>query len=152
MVSVKSDKIEYERRVRTVLNWILEGYLTKDILASSKAKWGIDDRMAYKYIKAARKDYAKDFEGEREERIRFYLTSKLQLFQKLKEKDTARAAAVADTILNSMAKLEGLLTDKVDVTTLGKEIPASQPVLQILPTRVVNGPELEDDPNLFADE
>ena len=51
----KADKLEVNKRVRQIMEWMLEGYLTNDIIKSCTSKWAIDERMAYKYIKKAKK-------------------------------------------------------------------------------------------------
>lgn len=60
--------------------------------------------------------------GKISERIDFYLAAKLKLYNELKEKDTPKGAAVANDILDSMARLEGAITDKIDLTSKGKQI------------------------------
>lgn len=118
----RADGITVKLRVRTVMDWILQGFITKDILSQCAAKWGIDERMGYKYIKACKKEFADSRKGEIKERIDFYLSMKLKLFNELKEKTTPKGAAVANDILDSMARLEGAITDKLDVTSKGKQI------------------------------
>jgi hypothetical protein len=48
-------------------------------------------------------------------------------------------------------RTEGKPMQALDVSSQGKAI-NNMPILQIMPTKVVNAPELQDEPNLFADE
>jgi len=51
---LKIDKVEKDKRIRIVAEWILDDYLYKDILTQIAAKWGIEERQAKRYIKDAR--------------------------------------------------------------------------------------------------
>ena len=127
----RADKITKEKRVRQVMEWILQGFMTKDIIAQCSTKWEIDERMVYKYLREAKKLFAEVRKGEIEERIDFYLSAKLKLFNELKEKNTPKGAAVANDILDSMARLEGAITDKLDVTSKGKQIKPQVNVFEV---------------------
>lgn len=129
MAKERADQATKDLRVRSVMQWILTGFMTRDIIAQCKVKWEIDERMAYKYIKEARKLCAEVRKEETEERLGFYLNAKLKLYNELREKDTPRGAMVADTILNSMAKIEGLMTDRVDVTSKGDKVWQPPPIV-----------------------
>lgn len=127
---MKVDKLTMDLRVRTVMDWILSGYVTKDIIAQCAAKWNIDERMGYKYLKEAKKAFAEARKGKINERIDFYIAAKLKLYNEMQAKTTPKGAAVANDILDSMARLEGAMVDKLDVTTKGKALPAPERVIK----------------------
>lgn len=118
----RADQLTVDMRVRTVMDWILQGFITKDIIAQCVNKWGIDERMVYKYINTCKKEFKEVRKGKIDERIDFYLAAKMKLYNELKEKSTPKGASVANDILDSMARLEGAITDKIDVTSKGKQI------------------------------
>jgi len=113
------------------MEWILQGFMTKDIITQCEKLWDIDERMVYKYINEAKKLFAEARKGEIQERIDFYLSAKLKLYNELKEKNTPKGAAVANDILDSMARLEGAITDKLDVTSKGKQIKPQTTVFEV---------------------
>jgi len=119
---MKVDQLTMDLRVRTVMDWILAGYVTKDIIAQCTAKWNIDERMGYKYLKSAKKEFAAARKGKIDERVDFYIAAKLKLYNEMQGKNTPKGAAVANDILDSMARLEGCVVDKMDLTSKGKRI------------------------------
>lgn len=64
-----------------------------------------------------------------------------------------KAIMKADTIAYStlLDQAFGRVSQHVDLTSKGETI-NTKPVLQILPTKVIDAPNIEDDPNLFSDE
>lgn len=113
---VKSNIPTIELRVRSVMEWILQGYATKDIKAQGVAKWNVDERTITTYISKAKKEFRESRKGKLEERIDFYIAAKMKLFNELRAKDTPAGASVADKILESMATLEGLNVKKIQHT------------------------------------
>ncbi len=53
----KSDDIKKDQRVRIVVEWLLDDWSAKDIIAQVVSKWGVSDRQAKRYIADARKQY-----------------------------------------------------------------------------------------------
>jgi len=118
----RADKLTKDTRVRSVMEWFLQGYMTKDIIAQCFSKWQIDERMAYKYIKECKSILAAARKGELSERVDFYLAAKMKLYNEMKDKVTPKGAAVANDILDSMATLEGIVTNKIDITSKGDKL------------------------------
>ena len=54
------EKIEYEKRIRVVQEWILEDWPSVDIIAQLAQKWGVGDRQSKRYIAEARKRWVAD--------------------------------------------------------------------------------------------
>lgn len=124
-----ADKLSKDLRVRAVMEWFLQGFMTKDIIAHCFAKWQIGERMTYKYIKECKAILAASRKGEVSERVDFYLAAKMKLYNELKEKTTPKGASVANDILDSMANLEGILTNKIDITS--DKLPIAPPQIII---------------------
>jgi len=121
-----ADKLKKDTRVRSVMEWYLQGYMTKDIITQCFAKWEIGERMAYKYIKECKAILAAARKGEVSERIDFYMAAKMKLYNEMKDKVTPKGAAVANDILDSMATLEGIVTNKIDITSDKKPLASPQ--------------------------
>jgi len=132
----RADDITKDMRIRTVAEWILSGYSTTDIVAQCTAKWGIDKRMAYKYKKSAFLLFKESRKGAISERVDFYVSAKLKIYNELKDKQTPKGASVANDILDSMARLEGAITESIDITSNGKRI-KSEIDLSKLPTEIL---------------
>ncbi len=127
----RSDNLTMDNRVRSVMEWILQGNITSDIISQCIKDWEITERQSYEYIKLAKKQFKEARKGKLSERIDFYLAAKMKLYNSLKFKDTPKGAAVANDILDSMAKLEGAITEKVDVTSKGKQIKPEMKVFDV---------------------
>ncbi len=132
----RADKLTKDTRVRAVMEWILQGYMTRDIITQCFNKWQIDERMAYKYIKECKSILAAARKGELSERIDFYLAAKMKLYNEMKDKATPKGAAVANDILDSMATLEGIVTNKIDITSKGDKL-TNEVDLSKVPTDVL---------------
>lgn len=118
----KADKLEVNKRVRQIMEWMLEGYLTNDIIKSCTSKWAIDERMAYKYIKKAKKLFIEITAGELKERLAFHIASRMKIFTGIKDKEKPGGARAALDVLKDIADLEGYYQQKVDITTQGNAI------------------------------
>lgn len=123
-MSNRADNITIDHRIRTIIDWVTSAYSTKDIIAQCNLKWGIDERQVYKYLSEIKKQFKEARKGKINERIDYYIALKTKLYNELKAKDTPAGASVANNIIDSMAKLEGLYVDKVDLTSKGKELKA----------------------------
>ncbi len=126
----KSDKLTMDLRVRTVAEWMLQGHTTKDIVANGLTKWEVEERQVYKYIKAAYKLFAEARKADIESRIDFHVAARMKLFNEMSDKKTAKGSDSALRILDSIARLEGALVEKVDVTSKGKQIKGSTTVVK----------------------
>ena len=50
----KHDRLRNERRVRQIVEWILSGHTTEDIIKQCTVSWSIGGRKAYNYLKKAK--------------------------------------------------------------------------------------------------
>lgn len=76
----KVDKVEYERRIRTVQEWVIDEWPYQDIIAQIINKWGIEERQAKRYIKESRERWV----GQEEEAVASKRRLKVQALRKLK--------------------------------------------------------------------
>lgn len=104
----KCDKVESERRVRIVQEWILQGYATSDIVAQLERTFNISQRQAYKYYRKAFEEFKKSNVSSIEEKRAYHLALRRKLLKGLKEQDTPRGARAALRIADSMARIDGI--------------------------------------------
>lgn len=112
----KADKLLKMQRVRQVQEWMLEGYLTPDIIKSCMAKWNIKEPMAFRYIREARQGFQAIRIKELEDRIAFHIAARLKLYNGLEGKTKSNGASVALEILKDIAKVEGVYVERVEQT------------------------------------
>jgi hypothetical protein len=106
---VKCSKVEEERRVRAVQEWILLGYATADIIRQVQNSYGINERMAYKYYKKAFELWNEENRVSMEHKKAYHLAFRRSLIKNLKDKSTPKGAKAALNIADSMAKIDGVL-------------------------------------------
>lgn len=124
----RSSNIQKEKRIRYTQELILNDIASVDIIKALVDKWGIGDRQAHRYIVEAKKSFVERNEDKIEQKIAYYKQRKLRIIRDMDpgEKKTAAGATAVSRILDSMAKMDGVLIDKVDVTTKGKALPAPE--------------------------
>lgn len=123
------DKLVIERRVRQVIEWVLSGYTTPDIIKQCGSSWQLGERAAYKYLKKAKAQISTLPDESLKEKQALHIERRLKLFRDLEKKATAQGARTALRILDSIAKIDGSLIEKVDVTTGGEQITGTVLVL-----------------------
>jgi hypothetical protein len=106
----KIDKVEYERRVRIVQEWILEEQPYTDMVNAIMQKWGIEERQAKKYVAVARERWGdqQDMVLEQRRRLRIEGLKKLKRSMKELYKGTPRGIEAILKIDKEISKLEGL--------------------------------------------
>lgn len=128
---IKVDKATQAVRVRTVMEWLIKGHITRDILQQCESKWGVTSRMGYKYIRWAYKEFAKISDEDIINLRAQHIVARWKLYNELENKQTAAGAMAALAILDRIAKIQGVLVDRVDITSKGKELKAqtTEPVV-----------------------
>lgn len=123
---MKSDKIEKDKRIRIVQEWILQDHITTDIVNNCVSKWGVSERQAMRYLKDANDEFAKITEKKLEKRLNYHIQRRNKLLRDLEDKfkKTPAGIGVQLDILQDIAKLEKLYTLKVEHT--GKDGAAIQ--------------------------
>lgn len=116
MAGIKIDKIEKERRIRVVQEWILSDHTSPDIVSQAAAKWGVSVRQAYRYVADAYKGFRETNEVVVANRLHYHIQRRMKLLRDLEKKNTSHSIKASLNILDSMAKLEGVLIDKHELT------------------------------------
>lgn len=82
----KCDKIEKEKRIRIVQEWILDEYPYVDMVQQITTKWGINDRQAKKYIREARERWSENEQALIDQKLRLKVESLRKLKRSLNDK------------------------------------------------------------------
>ncbi|WP_418894212.1 hypothetical protein [Limibacterium fermenti] len=102
------NKAEKERRVRCVVEWIIQGYSTGDIIRQSMSLWNISERQSYNYNKWAHEELKGNDQNDVEEKRAKHVEMRLKLFRDLRGKETPSSARTALRIVDSIARIEGV--------------------------------------------
>ena len=114
----RASKEELRRRRLSVVEWILADHATSTIENSCMATWDVSRRQAQRYIFMARKYIELSDQQSIDQRRRYYLARKMKLIRDMdpREKKTASGAAAINRILDSMAELEGIKKQKIEIS------------------------------------
>lgn len=138
----KADRSEIHKRIRTVQEWLMQGYSTTDIIMQCTSKWGISERQAYRLHEKAYDEFHELKKRGTKRRLYYHIETRMKLFRELKDKTSPSGARAANKILDSIAKLEGVMIEKHEVTGKdGKPLVESATTVVILPS---NGHESEN--------
>lgn len=110
MEKQKSDNIEVTKRVRAVLEWIIDDWSKEDIENQCMQSWGISDRQARDYIKKAKKIWEqKDNERlESKRKKRLAALYKLKRRLEIKYQGTPQGVMAVLNVEKTIIELEGL--------------------------------------------
>ena len=115
----KIDKVETEKRIRIVQEWILEDQAYTDIVSAIMQKWGLEERQAKKYIAQARARWVNQEEIVVDQKRRLRIEGLKKLKRSIKEqfKGTPRGVEAMLKIDKEISKLEGIYpATKVEVS------------------------------------
>lgn len=103
-------KLEYEKRIRNVQEWIVEDFLTCDIISNIVNQWGISERQAQRYIKEARKRWGAEEDVVIEQKRKQRVLKLKKLARSLKEpyKGTPDGIRAIMMVESKIIKLENL--------------------------------------------
>lgn len=106
-------KLDTARRIRYVQECLLEDISYSDIVKAITEKWGIAERQARRYIWAANKFFVEKYEKKANEKKAYYIQRKKKLLREMdpKERKTARGVMAANKVIDSMAKIDGVLVE-----------------------------------------
>jgi hypothetical protein len=106
----KIDKVEFEKRIRIVQEWILEEQPYTDMVAAIKLKWSLEDRQAKKYIRQARERWVDQEQVIVDQKRRLRIEGLKKLKRSIKEpfKGTPRGMEALLKIDKEISKLEGI--------------------------------------------
>ncbi|MXV16847.1 hypothetical protein [Hufsiella ginkgonis] len=114
----RSSALEVEKRLRQVQEWIMEGQTWSYIIHRAVTDWAITSRQAARYYAESLKVFVKDNDITLEQKKAFYISSKRKLIRDMDPdmKKTPQGARTINKILDSMAQLDGVMIQKVEVT------------------------------------
>lgn len=130
--NTRTDQVTMKIRVRTVMEWMMQGFMTKDIISQCINQWGVEERMCYKYIKEAKKVFVKLTQEDIKERLAFHIAARMNLYNGLEGKKTPKGAMAGLSILKDVAELEGHYLQKIDVTTQGNALHSQEIVATLI--------------------
>ena len=106
----KIEKIEYEKRIRIVQEWILEDWPSCDIVTQIYQTWRLEHRQAKRYISEARKRWNNDEEDIIDQKRRQKVASLKKLKRTLKAGFTGTPAGIRAILAvdKEIIQLEGL--------------------------------------------
>lgn len=138
----KSDQLEIQKRLRIIQEWILQDYLTSDIITQCVSKWGISDRQGFRYLEMANEGFIKITEQRLEKRLAYHIQRRQKLLRDIdtKTKNSPAGISTALNILEDIAKLEKLYTTKIELT--GKD---GQPIQPSTTTVIIENPYTQRD-------
>lgn len=105
---ITSDELVVEERVRTVMQWILKGFFTKDIVKQGSLSWNITERQVYTYLKKAKNEIRKIRSKDMKDLIAWHQGARLKLYSELDNKKSPSGTFAAMDILKDMAKIDGV--------------------------------------------
>ena len=116
----KSTVAGYEERIPEAINMILYEKLNSvEFREQGAKKWGITERSCDNIWKDCKERIKKRFEEETEEIIAAQLARYFDLLKRCKENNNKR---VEKEVLDSLTKLYGLETKKIDITSDGQPV------------------------------
>jgi len=135
----KRDKVEYEKRIRIIQDWIIDDWPGVDIIREIENRWGIQSRQAKRYIAEARDRWVEDEEVEVGQKRAMKVVGLKKLKRSLKEifKGTPAGINAVLRVDKEIIKLEGLpLAKKISIGG-DKDMPPIQTVAKITHNLVV---------------
>lgn len=119
----RCDNLEYERRIRTVQEWILQNQSYVDIMKQAMMKWNVSDRQAKNYIRRSYDEWKKSNELKMEDLVHSAIERRKKLARQLEQKYANRpdGISVLLAIEKDMDKLRGLYVEKQESRLVDKE-------------------------------
>ena len=127
------DDIEYEKRIRIVMEWILDDWRSVDIISQIVIKWGLESRQAKRYVAEARKRWLKDETIIIEQKRKYKSESLKKLKRSLNErfKGTPEGIRAVLMVEKEIIALEGLAmpTKIAQTNTSGEDLPQLKTII-----------------------
>lgn len=114
----RSDKIEYEKRIRAVQEWVINSYSYVDITNQIVQSWGVTDRQAKNYIQEAYKRFRDANEIDIEHLKAAAIERRKKLARELDSefKKTPQGVVALLAVEKDIDKLRGLYVTKHEVS------------------------------------
>jgi hypothetical protein len=106
----KTDKIESEKRIRIVQEWILEDWPYSDIVDQIISKWGIEDRQAKRYVAEARARWVNEEKQlvDHKRKLKVHTLKKLKRSLRDNHKGTPAGIRAILSVEKEIITLEGI--------------------------------------------
>lgn len=114
-----SDKVELQRRYRTVQEWILQDFFTSDIVTQCTNKWGVSERQAMRYVAIARTMFEDITKLKAAKRIAYHIARRQKMLRSMSDADRKTPAGIATelAIMKDIANLERLYKVELEIST-----------------------------------
>ena len=126
-------KLEYEKRVRIVQEWILEDWPYTDIVNQIIAKWGIGTRQAQRYVAEGRKRWVAEETQivETKRKLKIHSLKKLKRSLRDNFKGTPEGIRAIMAVEKEIINLEGIRpAEKHEIGGLnGQPLPTPQIII-----------------------
>lgn len=111
----RANKAETQRRIRIIQEWILQDYVTSDIIQQACQTWNITARQAYRYLYYANRFFQEKDQLSLQAKVSYYVARKKKLLREMDpaERRTAAGVAAANKVLDSMAKMQGVTMETI---------------------------------------
>lgn len=125
-MKVKVDKLEAAKRRDDILQCMLQGWRTSEIIKVYREKWNCSHQNVRKYIVAAQQELAASLEPSREWRRKLYIERLESLFGTCMQKEHYKIALEVQRELNSITRIkepEKSGDDAIEVITISSREP-----------------------------
>lgn len=114
----KIDLAEKDKRIRQVQEWLLQDFITADILRQCVTRWGVSQRQGARYLADARKTFETITEKNLAKRLNYHLHRRTKLLRDIdpKYKNQPQGIAAQLAVLRDIADLEQLYKAKLEVS------------------------------------
>lgn len=121
---IRSTKKQLSDRINYAYELMMNDLPPVEIKRVLCDKYAVDIRTADRYLYCANVFLEEKNELSRKRKVAWYKARKIRLIRDMNpaEKKTAMGVNAINRVLDSMAKMDGVLIDKVDVTSGGEKI------------------------------
>ncbi len=130
---LRATKKQLSDRINYAFELMMNDFAPSQIHQILLEKYGVTKRQAERYLYCANLFLEEKTEVSRKRKLAWYKARKFRLLRDMdpKEKKTAAGVRAIDGVLNSMAKLEGLMIDKVAQTDIKGDDVKQPPLISI---------------------
>lgn len=116
----RASKAEKGKRVRTIMEWLIQDWPTCDIVAQCQKNWELSWRQSMRYIAVAREQWVEQEEAKLKHRRQIRIQSAKKLKQKIDPKLASTPAGINALlrIEKHLATLEGVTPSKRQVEAM----------------------------------
>ena len=124
----KSNQIEYDRRVRVVLEYLVQGWSAGDICRNMSVKWDVTERQVERYIAKAKKEIKKSIKDEVNTLLAFHKKTRIDSYRLLL-KERGEILREFDGLISELkriknTKVEGTKNKIIFINEIGQALKA----------------------------